>query len=237
MSDSLRDQLVKAGLATSAQAKKAERQVETEKHAKRRGKSGKPEKGRPEKGRPEKKDSPPGQKQIRKDTGGPESPAKETAAKEKQGKESSANDTSAESSRARAQKRLAEKRAQDKARGQVANQKQAERNLRAAMRQLIFANDQRVKTTSDDDVPYNFVHNKKIKRIYVPKAQVEQLSKGTLVIVNNDGRYHLVSKEVAEKIRARDPKRIIAAHDDKKPEPGSDDEFYAKFEVPDDLDW
>ena len=105
------------------------------------------------------------------------------------------------------------------------------------MRQLIFANDQRSKTAAEDDVPYNFVHNKKIKKIYVPKAQVELLSKGALVIVNNDGNYHLVNREVAEKIRARDPKRIIAAHDSKPPEPGSDDEFYAKFEVPDDLDW
>ena len=43
---------------------------------------------------------------------------------------------------------------------------------------------------------------------------------------------------VAEQIRARDPKRIITGQDEEKPpEPGSDDEFYAKFEVPDDLDW
>ncbi|MEM8769291.1 MAG: DUF2058 family protein, partial [Pseudomonadota bacterium] len=98
-------------------------------------------------------------------------------------------------------------------------------------------NDQRKSETKDDDVPYNFVHGKKIKKIYVPKEQMEQLSRGQLVIVNNDGLYALVGKDVAEQIKARDPKRIIAAHEDKTPEPGSDDEYYAKFEVPDDLDW
>ena len=44
--------------------------------------------------------------------------------------------------------------------------------------------------------------------------------------------------EVAERVRARDPKRIIAAHQQEDtPEPGSDAEYYARFKVPDDLDW
>ena len=46
-------------------------------------------------------------------------------------------------------------------------------------------------------------------------------------------------RESGKQIEERDPRRIIVAHrrDEKPPEPGSDDEFYAKFEVPDDLDW
>ena len=50
---------------------------------------------------------------------------------------------------------------------------------------------------------------------------------------------HFVSAKVAKQIEERDPRRIIVAHgrDEKPPEPGSDEEFYAKFEVPDDLDW
>ena len=82
------------------------------------------------------------------------------------------------------------------------------------------------------------MHGKQIKRIYVPPAQREKLISGSLVVINNDGLYSLVSREVAEQIRTRDPKRIITGQEEeKKPEPGSDDEFYAKFEVPDDLDW
>ena len=139
--------------------------------------------------------------------------------------------------RARAAKQQAAKRAKDKNLAQAVNEKAAAKALRAQMKQLILQNDQRRKEPSEDDVPYNFVHGKKIKKIYVPKAQLEQLSTGALVIVNNDGLYHLVSSEVADRIRARDPKRIIAAHEDKEPEPGSDEEHYAQFKVPDDLDW
>jgi len=198
LADSLRDQLVKAGLATAAQAKKAERQSAATKQAHKRGKAD-------------------GKGNARSAAGpDPNSPA---------------------AVKARAAKQQAEKRAQNRALAQTANEKAAAKALRAELRQLILANDQRSKEARDDDVPYNFVHGKKIKKIHIPKAQVEQLSRGSLVIVNNDGLYHLVSKDVAEKIRSRDPKRIIAAHEEKTPEPGSDDEYYAKFQVPDDLDW
>ncbi|MEZ5557774.1 MAG: DUF2058 domain-containing protein [Pseudomonadales bacterium] len=185
MADSLRDQLVKAGLATAAQAKKAERQARADKATRGKSKPGE--------------------------------------------RESEAS--------ALARQARAEKAERDRAAAEAIREKAAAKALRAEIKQIIRQHDQRVKTAHEDDVPYNFVHGKKIKRIYVPAAQREQLSSGRLVIVNDDGIYHLVSKSVAERIRARDPKRIIAAHGDKAPEPGSDDEFYARFEVPDDLDW
>jgi hypothetical protein len=191
---------VKAGLATASQAKKAERQVQSEK-TRGRGKGGK------------------------------------RAGKPSQARTAAPDPDSTDAVKARARKQQAEKREKDKTLARAANEKAAERALRAQIKQLIVENDQRAKESADDDVPYNFVHGRKIKRIHVPKAQVDQLSRGTLVIVNNDGLYALVTKEVAEKIRERDPKRIIAAHEDRKPEPGSDDEYYARFQVPDDLDW
>ena len=200
MSESLRDQLVKAGLATASQAKKAERQAKVEKHSSRSSKPGKS--GKPGQSKPKKVD--------------PNSP---------------------EAVKARARKQQSEKRARDKALAEIRNEKAAAKALRAEIRQIISQNDQRKKATTDDDVVYQFVHGKKIKRIYIPPAQREQLISGSLVVVNNDGLYSLVSKDVAEQIKARDPKRIITAQEEKKPEPGSDDEYYAKFEVPDDLDW
>lgn len=199
MSESLRDQLVKAGLASASQARKAERQAKAEKHSQKQPKTGKSgEQGKGSR-RPD-----------------PNSPA--------QVKE-------------RARKQQAEKRARDKLIAEAANEKAAAKALRAEVKQIIQQNDQRSKTRSDEDVPYNFVHNKKIKRIYVPPVQLDLLSRGKLVIVNNDGLYSLLTAEVAEQIRTRDPKRIITVHEEKAPEPGSDDEFYAKFQVPDDLDW
>ena len=202
MSESLRDQLVKAGLATASQAKKAERQAKVQQQANRKdGKGGKA--GKPGQSKPKKVD--------------PNSP---------------------EAVKARARKQQAEKRARDKALAETRNEKAAARALRAEIKQIISQNDQRQKSSTDDDVPFQFVHGKKIKKIYVPPAQREQLIKGSLVVINNDGLYSLVSKEVAEQIHSRDPKRIITGQEEEKqPEPGSDDEFYARFEVPDDLDW
>ena len=205
MAGSLQDQLVKAGLATTAQAKKAERQKRAEEQARRQGEN-----------------------RTQQATGG----------NKKKNKNKGRSDPSAAAYvRQRAQQLKAEKVAHDRAVAQERNKKYADRALRAEIKQIILQNDQRARTTTDDDLPYNFIHGKKIKRIYVPAAQKDQLIKGTLVIVNNDGLYHFVSREVADQIAARDPKRIIVAHDGKSAEPSEDDEYYAKFAVPDDLDW
>ena len=132
-----------------------------------------------------------------------------------------------------------EKAARDKAIARLRNEKSEAKALQAQVKQLILQNDQRTKVTDDEALPYNFVHGKKIKKIFVTKTQLDALSSGRLVVVNNNGLYHFVDEKVAKQIEQRDPKRIIVAHGEKAkpPEPGSDDEFYAKFEVPDDLDW
>ena len=54
-------------------------------------------------------------------------------------------------------------------------------------------------------------------------------------MINNDGSYHL-SRRDCRKIESHDPKRIIVAHPETAKKRG-DDDFYAQFEVPDDLDW
>ena len=197
MSQSLRDQLVKAGLATSAQAKKAERSNRAEATSERH----------------------------------------QTKAKKGKGATTSQSDTA--KVKAKAAQQRAERAAKDKALAKQHNEKAQAKALQAQIRQLILQNDQRTKVADDDAVPYNFVHGKKIKKIFVTKQQLEALSSGRLVVVNNNGIYHFVDEKVAKQIEQRDPKRIIVAHDAnaKPPEPGSDEEFYAKFEVPDDLDW
>jgi hypothetical protein len=145
----------------------------------------------------------------------------------------------AEASMAResAQRHQREKAERDRALARAVNEKAAARALRAEIKQIILQNDQRTKAMSDDDIAYNFLHGKRVKRIYVPPAQRDQISNGGLVIVNNDGRYHLLPKAAAEKVSARDPKRIIVAHDGAATQPEPEDEYYARFKVPDDLDW
>ena len=202
MSSSLRDQLVKAGLATAGQAKKAEREQQ---QAQRRAQQG----------------------------------GKNQGKKKKPKAEDDASSADAVA-KARARQVRAEKASRDRAIAKVRNEKAAEKAKRAEIKQLIAQNDLRAKEAKDDDAPYNFKHGKKIKRIYVPKQQVDDLSAGRLVIVNNDGRYHIVAKAVAQQISKRDPKWIVAAHDataDSSAADGADDEHYKKFEVPDDLDW
>lgn len=134
----------------------------------------------------------------------------------------------AQADRAKRDRELAEER----------NAKANAKAVRAQIKQLVTQNDLREKGTREDDVPYNFLHGKKIKRIYVPPKQQELLSKGQLTIINNDGRYHLVTKEIAAKIAERDPKWVIAAHDPAAAKPEEEmDDFYKDFQVPDDLDW
>lgn len=184
MAGSLQDQLVKAGLATRAQAKQAERQKRTQARQERQSDA---ESGRKEKPRVQKQ-----------------------------------NTAKAERDRAIALER---------------NRKAEARALRAQIKQIILQNDERVKSTSEDDVPYNFVHGTRIKRIHVSPAQRDKLVDGRLVIVNNDGLYHFVAPKVAQQIAQRDPKRIILANADKPAADDADDAYYAKFKIPDDLDW
>jgi uncharacterized protein YaiL (DUF2058 family) len=145
--------------------------------------------------------------------------------------------------KAKAAQQRAEKAARDKAIAQVRNAKSEAKAKQAQVRQLIAQNDQRTKVSDDEAVPYNFVHGQKIKKIHVTKAQLEALSSGRLIVVNNNGIYHFVDEKVAEQIAARDPKRIIVAHsnenknENKDATPSADDEYYAKFAIPDDLDW
>ena len=206
MAESLRDQLVKAGLATANQAKKAERQAEAEKRTSR----------------------PAQDKKADSDV------AKGSS---KKGRNRPAGQSAQAKVRTKAAQLNAQKLEKDRALANVRNEKAAAKALRAEIKQIILQNDQRAKETKEDDAPYNFLHGKKIKRIYVPKAQIEQLSAGTLAIVNNDGRYHLVAREIADKLSEKNPKCVIAAHSNESEQSGPDDDYYAKFKVPDDLDW
>jgi uncharacterized protein YaiL (DUF2058 family) len=147
-----------------------------------------------------------------------------------------AEPSAAQVARERARQLNQEKAERDRSLSRAANDKATAKALRAELKQIILQNDQR-KPATDDDVAYNFVHGKRVKRIYVPAAQRELIVAGRLVIVNNDGKYHLLAKAAAEKVRARDPKRIIVAHDGAKADEQPEDEYYARFKVPDDLDW
>jgi len=223
VAQSLRDQLVAAGLASESQAKKADKQKKAEALARKQRAAGGKKGG--------KKGGNQNAKQHR-NKGGKNSTGKTTA------KPQTAPQIEEDTPSARRAKLIrANKARRDKELARERNARAQEKAIRAEIKQLVTQHDQRQKANADTDVPYNFLHKKKIKRIYVPEAQKEALSKGKLMIVNNDGLYHLVAPEIAEKIAKRDPKWIITAHDEKAAETEEMDDYYKKFEVPDDLDW
>jgi len=62
----------------------------------------------------------------------------------------------------------------------------------------------------------------------------EHLTQGQLAIVKSVEHYEIIPKAVAEKISQRDASAIILLNDGVEEEI---DDYYADFEIPDDLMW
>ncbi|MGO1500353.1 MAG: DUF2058 domain-containing protein [Marinobacter sp.] len=105
--------------------------------------------------------------------------------------------------------------------------------IRAQIRQLVETN--RL-DRSRGETSYQFVHDKKIKKLYVDDIMADQLSRGRLAIVFVNNQYEIVAEGVARKIIERDKLAVVALHDRKEDDLGDDDP-YAGYEIPDDLMW
>lgn len=113
-------------------------------------------------------------------------------------------------------------------------QKAAEKKaIQAQIRQLVETN--RL-DRSRGETSYQFVHDKKIKKIFVDDTMVDQLSRGRLAIVFVKDQYEIVAEAVARKIMERDESAVVVLHDRKADDAGEDDP-YAGYEIPDDLMW
>jgi uncharacterized protein YaiL (DUF2058 family) len=80
------------------------------------------------------------------------------------------------------------------------------------------------------DQPRNFEYGGKIRRVHVDETQLAALNAGELGVVQQAGRYFLVSRETAEQVRAIDARQLALLV-----EPGSSG--VADDGVPDDLMW
>ncbi|MDH4322059.1 MAG: DUF2058 domain-containing protein [Desulfobulbaceae bacterium] len=85
------------------------------------------------------------------------------------------------------------------------------------------------------DLAYNFADGGKIKKIHLTKSIRGQLGKGQLAIVAHKGQYHVVTAEAARKIAELDAKVIIVLN--KPQQAPAEDDPYAAFPIPDDLEW
>ncbi|PAV46819.1 nucleoprotein/polynucleotide-associated enzyme [Pseudomonas sp. HAR-UPW-AIA-41] len=126
----------------------------------------------------------------------------------------------------------AEKAARDQALNEQQKEK-AEQKARAAQIKQLIESSRLPKLQSDDY--YNFVDEKKIKRIAVNAMLRDKLSRGSLAIVRHGGGYEMIPREAALRIQERDPRRVILLNTPTEA-PDADDP-YAAYQVPDDLMW
>lgn len=225
MSSSLRDQLLQLGLVNKAQVNEAERQQQRR------------ERPPPRAGRPHHQQAQHPQPQHQK--------PQHQQSRNKQGQSQPAPTRQAQAPQPRPQPPSPGQAAQAAkiARDLAINQKQrvkAEKRARhAEIKQLI---EQHVVARPIEGEAYNFLDDKKIRQIRIDPAQRVLLSRGELLVLRFDGRYHLLPPEIAARIRERDERIFIhsgaAAASAAPSEPGAAvDDAYAAFVVPDDLIW
>jgi uncharacterized protein YaiL (DUF2058 family) len=184
MALSLQEQLLKAGLADKAKAKKARQ----EKHKKAKANKGKK---------------------------APELDEAKRAA--------------LEAAQAKKQKDLALAEAQ--------KQSRLEKEIKAQAIDLVKSN---IQPRGNGDIVLNFTDDNKVKRMYVNAETHKQVTQGRLVVVSIvTDEYELVPAPVAEKIAQRLPDIIIyqAAEDKQEKAASEEDDWYADYEIPDDLVW
>ena len=131
-----------------------------------------------------------------------------------------------------AQQAKAEKAAKDQELNRQ-QQEKAEQKARAAQVKQLIEFSRLPKLTTEDY--YNFVDDKKVKRISVNDLMRDKLSRGSLAIVQHGGGYEVIPREAALKIQERDPRRIVLLNT--PTEAPDEDDPYAAFQIPDDLMW
>ena len=88
----------------------------------------------------------------------------------------------------------------------------------------------------DADIARHFEYGGKIKRVHVTADQLKALNAGELGVVQQNGRYLLVSSELLAQAEALFPQCVALKVDPNAP--GEDDPYAdPRFQVPDDLVW
>ena len=132
-----------------------------------------------------------------------------------------------------AQEAMAEKVKRDQELNRQQQEKAEAKARVAQVKQLIEATRLPKLTTEDY---YNFVDDKKVKRLSVNSLMRNKLSSGSLAIVHHGGGYEVIPREAALKIQERDPQRIVYMNVQTE-EVAAEDDPYAAYQIPDDLMW
>ncbi|MDH3359761.1 MAG: DUF2058 domain-containing protein [Desulfobulbaceae bacterium] len=124
----------------------------------------------------------------------------------------------------------------EKERVQKLNNEQQEQGKKKELKSQIgqMINDAKLKI-GKGDLTYNFAHGSKIKKLYISKEIRDQLGKGQLAIVLYKGQYQVVPTSVAKKIAVRDMEAVIVMNEPQQK--SAEDDPYAEFPIPEDLEW
>jgi uncharacterized protein YaiL (DUF2058 family) len=110
---------------------------------------------------------------------------------------------------------------------EAAEQARLRRERKLKIQQLL---DGKRLNKAEADQPRNFEYGGKIRRVHVDAEQLVALNAGELGVVQQGGRYLLVTREIAEQVRAIDPQQLALLVDPNATGVGDDG-------VPDDLMW
>ena len=151
----------------------------------------------------------------------------------KQRKQQPKGTQSVNETRERARQAREEQAARDRELNRQREEEAQRRAVQAQIRELVESN--RL-SREGGETPYQFVHNSKIKRVYVHEQTVDALARGQLAVVCLEGTYDVVPEGIARKIQERDASVVVVLHERTK-EDDDEDDPYAGFEIPDDLMW
>jgi uncharacterized protein len=110
---------------------------------------------------------------------------------------------------------------------EAAEQARLRRERKLKIQQLL---DGKALNKAEADQPRNFEYGGKIRRVHVDAEQLTALNAGELGVVQQAGRYLLVSREIAEQVREIDAHQLALLVDPNAGGVGDDG-------VPDDLMW
>lgn len=123
---------------------------------------------------------------------------------------------------------------------------EAERKAQAHARELIAQQRQIIeqhRVRADGEIAYRFVDADHVRSLLVGKTQRTQLANGALTIVRHLDGHALLPRAAAQMFRERGG-QLVVDHGQDAPvatasvaAPDSDEAYYARFEVPDDLIW
>jgi len=139
------------------------------------------------------------------------------------------------------QQQLAQERHDKKSRDLELNKQRdaerAEKAIVAEVQQIVQQHS--IVIPKEADVAYNFMHQNKVKKIYVTNEQQRHLTLGQLAIASIGERNLLIPDKIAEKIEARLASSVIRIHPEINASKiiSNDDDPYADYEIPDDLMW